>query len=755
MNEIVLAGCPLTSLAGYMKGLGVLRLVTEQLDGSARACWRSGHLFLLSRATRDELESFFLHTYTPTPIISPWSGRAGFLEGEEGDESTRKGATTLRALARSTGARFRDYRKLVEAVERVSVIAALDRARPEIKKLQRLDQSKKLDEAGRAALKDAQREMRRLKDDLVVSLRSELEDACLPWIDACFALVEGEARSAPLLGSGGNEGSMDFSTNHVSALLDLIDPDSDGPTVRSAPMLRHALFAQTQVVDATTNIGFLDVAAAGGANMSTGFDASAGENLWTGVLVLEGAVLFGASTTKKLESGERAGLAFPFTVQPTLAGEGSIGTSERAKPELWLPSWTRPASTAELERLFSEGRSTLGARQARSGLDMLAALSGLGIDRGVCGFERFGFFERRGKGYFVATHLGSYKAPQERADSFIAGDLKRHRWLNTFSQFAGGKNTPNRFVNLRRQLEDRLFELSSHDPKPAELQSLLVLLGDIQHATARSSKAREAVAPIPRLSERWVTAADDGTPEFRIAKALAGLRGAGDVALPLRAQIFPVQARFDRWMAPEADETVRLHVGRSGRLTKRMATWLDRRLWLMQKLDLQDKPLSSPAGAMLDDVTAFLRDDRMDARILALLPGLSLCEIPQDTERGAGDGRLPAAFGLMKLALTPGRDLRSLGRLAEGEQMPAPAGLPATLMAGNPGNRAAALAWRRLRASGLTPRLGGVLPALAGIDSRRAAAALLIPLRWAATAALARMLLEEPEARTAPATSTD
>jgi CRISPR-associated protein Csx17 len=55
MNEIVLTGCSLTSLAGYMKALGVLRLVTEQLDAAARGCWKGGRFALLSCATTDEL----------------------------------------------------------------------------------------------------------------------------------------------------------------------------------------------------------------------------------------------------------------------------------------------------------------------------------------------------------------------------------------------------------------------------------------------------------------------------------------------------------------------------------------------------------------------------------------------------------------------------------------------------------------------------------------------------------------------------
>jgi CRISPR-associated protein Csx17 len=69
----------------------------------------------------------------------------------------------------------------------------------------------------------------------------------------------------------------------------------------------------------------------------------------------------------------------------------------------------------------------------------------------------------------------------------------------------------------------------------------------------------------------------------------------------------------------------------------------------------------------------------------------------------------------------------------------------AALRAGDRGGRAVTLAARRLRSSGLTPTFRTPLPTLAGIDPARAAAALLIPLRWSATAALARALLDEPD----------
>jgi CRISPR-associated protein Csx17 len=201
-------------------------------------------------------------------------------------------------------------------------------------------------------------------------------------------------------------------------------------------------------------------------------------------------------------------------------------------------------------------------------------------------------------------------------------------------------------------------------------------------------------------------------------------------------------------MTPEADETVRIHTGRTGRLTDMLRVLLEHRVRLAPRLDMKDKPLSSPAGATLEDLAAFIRDDRMDARVAAFLPGLALCEIPRETDTTAGEGMLPAAFGLLKLTLTPDRILRSLGWLGEQEHLPLATGMVAQLSAGNHGNRAVQTAWRRLRASGLTPAFApDALPGLRGFEPSRVAAALLIPLRYGATGALARSVLTTSETK--------
>lgn len=73
-----LDGCAPTPLAHYLKALGVLRLVAEQADHDARAWWEGDSFRLATRLNHDELGSFFLRDYEPTPLISPWNKGAGF-----------------------------------------------------------------------------------------------------------------------------------------------------------------------------------------------------------------------------------------------------------------------------------------------------------------------------------------------------------------------------------------------------------------------------------------------------------------------------------------------------------------------------------------------------------------------------------------------------------------------------------------------------------------------------------------------------
>ena len=78
MNIHNLDGCAPVPLAFYLKALGILRLVAEQADPEARGWWEGEHFRLATKLDRNGLEAFFLKSYEPTPVVSPWNKGSGF-----------------------------------------------------------------------------------------------------------------------------------------------------------------------------------------------------------------------------------------------------------------------------------------------------------------------------------------------------------------------------------------------------------------------------------------------------------------------------------------------------------------------------------------------------------------------------------------------------------------------------------------------------------------------------------------------------
>lgn len=718
MNEIVLAGCTPTPLANYLKALGVLRLLSAT-HYETRAAWDGGNIVLHTKLDRAALESFFLHEYRPTPIMAPWNGGSGFFENDN--------KTAVQAIVGSTSKRFAHYRHCLTIAEQS--LTGMDRA-----------VSPKGDD----------------KATLLTWVRGHLPDDALDWFDAAVLMAGESAHYPPLLGTGGNDGRLDFTNNFMQRLGEVLNlNDGDEPPEVSRVWLKMALFGEPAPGLVKKAIGQFSPGQVGGPNASTGFEADAAINPWDFVLMIEGALPFAAAAVRRNADNPYGVLSYPFTVRAVGAGSGSLGEGDAAaaRGELWMPLWNRPATYTEIRALLSEGRVALGKKPARDALDFVRAIHRLGGYRGIESFQRYGLLMRSGKAY-LATPLERVEVTANPQTQWL-DDLDQQDWMSRFRRFAQGDNVARRFLTLRRRLEDALFDLSGHKPDAGDAQSLLVLLGEIQSALALNNKVQETVRPIPQLSEQWVQAADDGTPVFRIARALAGLYGTQGTPLPLRAQLFPVHPKYNQWMTPDyigkhaaKDPAcrVRIHSGQKGRLPDTLHALLARRLWLAGRFEIKDKPLRSPAGVTLGDITAFLNDAAMDARIAALLPGLCLCRIPRDVEHGAGDGTAPAAFALLKLCLTPDQTLRDLHWLGEQDRLSVPPGLLAQLVAGNADNRAVRLAWRRLRASGLAPLFTpNALPQLGAIDPRRAAAALLIPLRFGATGMLARSVLKTPE----------
>lgn len=710
MNTLVLEGCTATPLAGYLKALGVLRLLATE-SANTRGFWQGDQFVLRTELTRAQVESFFLERYCPTPILAPWNGGSGFFEKDN--------KVAITAIAASSASRFADYQRCLKVAEQI--LEGFDRE---------------------ASPKD---------DDKVVLLtraRAQLPDVGLEWFDAAVMLSGERAQYPPLLGTGGNDGRLDFTNNFMQRALDVIDPKTGNATALSANWLAMALFAQAAPGLIGKAIGQFSPGQAGAPNGSTGFEGGSAVNPWDFILMIEGALMFAAAAVRRHADDPFGVLSYPFTVRAVAAGAGALGEADAsdARGELWMPLWGQAASAREVQALLSEGRVALGEKPAKDALDFVRAVHQLGSDRGIKQFQRYGLLKRLGKNY-LATPL-TRVAVSPTAQANWLDELDTRNWLSSFRSFGSSATAATRFKTLRKRLEDQLFSLAGKTPTVLQAQAVLMLLGEIQQALSLLSvETRKGIRPIPRLSQAWVRAADDDSPAFRIAKALAGLRGMAGQPLPLCAQLFPVSRRgSDQWVEADTQRDPRVCDGFTGKLSQTLPNLLSRRLWLADQFSLTDKPLSSPAGATLDDVFAFLQSDAMDARIAALLRGLVLCDIPTDEVHTAGEGVLPAAFALLKLNFTPETQLRKLDLLAQGQRLPIDPAVLAQLQAGNHDNRAVTAAWRRLRASGLAPCFeAGALPTLAGLAPQRAAAALLIPLRFGATAALSRSVLKQAE----------
>ncbi|HRI16599.1 MAG TPA: type I-U CRISPR-associated protein Csx17 [Verrucomicrobiota bacterium] len=694
MPELILAGCTPVPLAHYLKALGILRLVAEQRDAQAKGGWQHDRLVLNTSLPPDSLVSFFCRDYRPSPVLAPWNGGSGFFPKDN--------AQALTALEQSSGARFALYRK---------TIAAARGAR------QSLGVTAKLEGDTKAAL--------------LQSCRNLFPEDALSWLDAVYVLGQNGAKFPPLLGTGGNDGRLEFTNNFMQRLTEIMDPATGEPAAESERWLRAALFAEAAPGLATkAPIGQFFPGAAGGANATSGFDAPSAVNPWDFILMIEGALLFAAASVKRLESADDGSLVYPFCVRQAGVGYASAAGADEAdaRCEMWLPIWDRPTSLAELRAIFGEGRAQVRGRPARNGVDFAQAVVTLGVDRGISAFQRYGFQVRNGLAYFATPLERMVVRRNTRAD--LLADIEQ--WHDRLRQKAGPKANPEPPASVARalnQLERRILELC-RDGGKGTLHAVLAALGAAERALAKSFKwtTENYLHPLRGLSRRWLQEADDGSPEFRLAAALASVRAPlGKESLWLRQHLEPLEmgSTKDRSWVNWADQPGNDVVWHDGDLVAAFNAILARRLVRFEKAGARGWPDIAARCASLDDITAFI-EGRVNEELLAdLLWGVACvdhCEVAFTSDRSPpadiDPPPIPSAFyALLKLC----HHRRGSGE----EAIPL---VPAILRRGMNGDGASAgeLAARRLRASGHAP-LVRMVP-VSGDIARRTAAAMLFPI---------------------------
>jgi len=681
MHKVSLPGCTATPFGSYLKALGVLRLLSDQADSEARGWWE-GETFTIESSLEEEgIAAFFLERYKPTPILAPWNGGSGFYPKENTEDNY--GVT---AIANSADPRFAGYRKSIAICREIDEVAA----------------GKGADEEER-------------KTAILRHCRNRLPDDAVEWLDAVIGIEsDGSLSFAPILGTGGNEGRLEYTNNfmlRVAALL--IGPDSRVP---ARELLENALFGRRTTALQCGATGQFDPGRAGGANQGAGISLDPKKysttNPWDLVLTLEGSVAWASGIYRRQGPSYRSILCSPFTVNAMKAGYGSASEKDDARAEVWTPLWRGRIRYAELKTLLREGRATLEGRAATTALEFAEAVCSLGVDRGVDRFVRYSLLKRRGDSY-VALPTGTFAAGYR-------SDADRIRHFRTFFEDFSQSKLPRGAEDLRRGVDTAIFQVLLIGGA-ARIRELMQALGRMVRRAITTSDTR-----LPRLrlnAAEWLNACGFEVPEVRIAAALASIytREAGSMADNL-LRGGPGFA----WVGPE--------------LPDRLTAVLERRLQMNNAIDGGSNPLFGRCVIHPADATSFIEGSVDDSAIEDLLFAFSALDWNNFDADELNDscssrrGVLPVyavlkhlfLAGEIRIGAEP-KKVRADGRI-----------LP--LLKANRTEEAAQIAVYRLRVAGFRPL---EVDYAGGVDARRLAGALLIPVQSGKS--LARGIFKEEE----------
>lgn len=422
-----------------LAGLGLLHVTAAQWRTDARSWWRRGRLGFHGDVRPAELERFLLELYVPSPILSPWNAGSGFFE--------RDGAKTLGRIARSRAHRLEVLRTGIAEARSVAQdlgITSVPRGR--------------------------------VKEAYLAALSHRWVGA--GWLRAaCGPRLGDGAPFPPLLGTGGNDGRLDFSAGFLRRLEALFDVDRPAGAARpgARAALRAALYDEVlPTASERLPVGLLHPGAAGGVNAANCAVGRPSGNPWLFVLALEGVLALGA----------REGGLLPGTVSRVHAQS----PREPVRPALSVELWQKP------RRL---------AAQASGGAEPSETPSpGERID--------FAVTRRHGLSSFAVGARSRPLRPGSRELEVIRD------WRAEIRDLPPPLRGPVEAV-------DALVEAAMFDPQPAVVRRLLVALGKVERLLTRHRRAsRQARLPfLPPLPPALLDRAHDGSVAVRWARALA------------------------------------------------------------------------------------------------------------------------------------------------------------------------------------------------------------------------------------------
>lgn len=765
MPELILNGCRTTPLAAYLKALGVFRLLAEQAEPGVKAFWSNDVFILDTNLDREKVLDFFVEEYSPTPIVSPWNGGSGFYEGD-----AKEG---IEAIVSSNDDRFAIYREVIQRIrswpemprtydcikditntlkdlikmsspgkKQTELETLLDRissnlepnnkvsnlqisdnlSLSELEKLSKNSEEKQTYKSLWAAVKKGRTACVRSsrgenKGDLLSLCRSRLPEEFISWIDASIAIKSDSTPSYNwILGAGGIEGRLDLSNNFMQRLSQLL---IKGNPANTRNLLESAIFSTPSQGLQKASIGQFDPGRAGGFNQGNAIETKDFKiNPWDFILMLEGTALMSGSVTRHKQAGAYGQAALPFLVDFTGVGFTSSSFSEKGRAEVWMPSWSNPTGFNEIRHLFAEGRSNVGRRPSRNGMDFARSVSTLGVDRGLDKFVRYALLKRRGDSY-VALPAGTMPVKYKH-EIRILDDLDPIiRKIDIFLK--GFKNIPATFESAQKQIYTAMWYCCER-PDSTRFSDLVQALGRFESLVAQRDRSKKPslASPLSGLRPNWVLRCDDGRVEVRIAAALASIRAEKGVGM-LRANLSGVDPNNPwKWAKGMGQK----HWYGAG-LTERMGAVLERRIIDKDKAGLDRLPLEAAVPIHPEDMIPFLHQETDDRKIEDLLWGFMLVdwnrsgvnEIWSQWRRPVENGPLPRSWSLLKLLFTPdtvgGKRLRPEPRIT-------------SLLKAARTAEACEIAARRLRTTDLKPR---DVEYEEELNAGRLLAGLLVPVR--------------------------
>ena len=615
---IRLNGCRTRPLASYLKSIGTLRAVSRH-DRSAKGWWKDDVFFLSSSLSNSELSKFFLTEYSPTPLISPWNGGSGFYPKDQ-----KRG---FDAIAASKAQRFADYREAISAGRELT--------------------------AGRDASPKNEE-----KEEMLLRAAKQWRGPLAEWLSAALVIdAEGSPVYPALLGTGGNDGRLDFTNNFMQRLAQLFDLDAaEAPaTPIAVDHLREALFDDAIMGMQNVAIGQFDPGAAGGANNSVGFATIASVNLWDYVLMLEGTIAFSPALVRrssadglKVMKNPQAGLplaAAPFAVSSAGAGYATAVGEEKNHGEQWMPIWNRPTTYGELTAMLSQARCRVRSKPAKRPRDIAHAIARAGVSRGFTAFQRYGFLERNGRSK-LATPLGLWEVGSNSPRAYLLDEIDD--WVDRFERAANGKTVPESWAKHSRLIDEAIMNCCRPGVTSAAWADLAVALGRAELTIIRNpgAAAKSFMRPLyygqRGLRPEWIVAmADRSTSnraaEIRLAVALASQGGQlrtqdrsfrVDRSDPIRRHFIPLASTGRRISLPHrfAASEDRLVISNDVvvndlNLNRDLAELVYRRLLMLQsRNDLHFFPLVPTTGfeACLADIARWI-DGTLDQQRIASL----------------------------------------------------------------------------------------------------------------------------------------